>query len=179
MFNTYAWFVFQTKVSGKITAHIEAWNVIFKAGADETVSTVQFDVDKIYPGMEDYSQEITAQNDGEKEATVTYIIQSITILGQTYTNEDGTDLSELISSTTYPFHISISIDNTTMAAGNGSSHIVISVTWPFEQGTDENEISQKDALDTYWGGLAADYYQTNPDSPSISMQVELRATQVE
>lgn len=49
MFNSYAWFVFQTKVSGKISAHIEAWNIMFKAGSEETVSNVEFDVDKIFP----------------------------------------------------------------------------------------------------------------------------------
>ncbi|MCL2859294.1 MAG: hypothetical protein FWF46_01720 [Oscillospiraceae bacterium] len=49
MFNTYAWFVFQTRVSGQITAHIEAWSVVFRAGNQETVSNIEFDVDKIFP----------------------------------------------------------------------------------------------------------------------------------
>ncbi|MCL2859293.1 MAG: hypothetical protein FWF46_01715 [Oscillospiraceae bacterium] len=129
--------------------------------------------------MEDYTQQITAYNDGEKEANVTYTIKSITILGQTYTDDDGTDLSALIASETYPFHISVSIDNATMAATNGSSNIVIAITWPFEQGDNETDIQQKDALDTYWGELAANYYQANPNTPSISMQLELKATQVE
>ena len=179
MFNSYAWFVFQTKVSGRISAHIEAWDVMFKAGNDETVSNVEFNVDRIYPGMTDYVQEIQAYNDGEKPAKVSYIIREVTILGETYTNEVGTDLSALIASNTYPFHISIVIDNEIMDAGNGSSKIVISVKWPFEQGTNTIDIEQKDLLDTQWGEQAADFYRANPNVPSINIKVELKATQVE
>jgi len=129
--------------------------------------------------MDDYTQEIKAYNEGEKQARVTYTIKEITILGETYTDEDGTDLSELIASATYPFHISISIDNDVMEAGSGSSKIVISVTWPFEQGDNQVDVEQKDELDTYWGELAGEYYKENPDTPSINIQLELKATQIE
>ena len=31
MFNTYAWFIYTTKVSTDLTAHVSAWNVDFVA----------------------------------------------------------------------------------------------------------------------------------------------------
>ena len=49
MFNAYAWFVFSTKVQGKIEAHVEAWDVVFEADEQEKISNINFEVGKIYP----------------------------------------------------------------------------------------------------------------------------------
>lgn len=126
--------------------------------------------------MDPYTQEITARNLGEKQARVTYLIKEVTILGTTYSCDDGVttheDLLELIESDRYPFHITILIDGEgIIEAGTGVSNIIISLTWPFEQNNDE--------LDTEWGELAYEYYQEYPDEPSIALKLELRATQIE
>jgi len=52
MFNAYAWFVFSTKVSSKIEAHVEAWDIVFQADEKEIVSNIKFEVGKIYPRHE-------------------------------------------------------------------------------------------------------------------------------
>lgn len=49
MFNAYAWFVYTSKVSGNLTAHIESWDVTFQVGEQDAITNVLFDVDKIYP----------------------------------------------------------------------------------------------------------------------------------
>ena len=42
-FNSYAWFVFATKVSGGLTAHVTSWNITFQIGDDETITNVEID----------------------------------------------------------------------------------------------------------------------------------------
>ena len=191
MFNAYAWFVYTTKVKGDVTAHIEGWDVTFQSGEEEKLSNVEFDVGRIYPGMDSEIKEIKANNLGEKEAKVTYTIQEATILGVTYLPEDidtdyGDDDGTCTNAEweaffeTFPFHITISVSNAgLMEPGIGTSTIEMSVIWPFEQ--------EDDTLDTYWGQLAYEYYKEQAEialqeediPPSISITIELRATQVE
>lgn len=126
--------------------------------------------------MEEYTEEIIARNFGDKQASLSYAIKEVTILGVTYSIEDGVttseDLIELIGSDDYPFHMTITMGNLgVIEAGTGVSNIVISLTWPFEQDDDD--------LDTLWGELAYEYYEEHPDEPSITLKIELRATQTE
>ena len=74
VFNTYAWFIYSTKVRGSLTAHIVSWDLEFVAGHEDTSTNVDFSVDRIYPGMEDYSKIVTANNRGEMPAKLTYKI---------------------------------------------------------------------------------------------------------
>ena len=175
MFNSYAWFVYTTKVSGKLMASIDAWDVTFKAGEETAISNIEFNVGRIYPGMEDVTQEMTAHNLGDKHAEVTYLIREVTILGETYSADNGytpEDLLELIESADYPFSINITMDNGgIIEAGVGSINIVITFEWPFEQDDDE--------LDTFFGEKAFDFHKDNPTEESINLQIELRATQKE
>lgn len=126
--------------------------------------------------MEPFTQEVTARNHGEKQAELSYLIKEVTILGVTYSCDDGVttpeDLLELIESEDYPFHITISIGNEgIIEAGTGVATVTISLIWPFDQDDDE--------LDTQWGELAYEYYKDYPDGSSISLKIELRATQIE
>jgi len=130
--------------------------------------------------MEPFVEEITAQNQGEKEAKLSYIIKEITILGVTYSTDDGVttsqNLADKLTSGEYPFLITIEMSNGGVLVPEiGVSTITISLVWPFEQGDDE--------LDTYWGSLAFEYYKEHEEDPeippSISIVLELRATQVQ
>ena len=66
IFNTYAWFVYATRVSSEITVHISSWNVQFSVGEDETVTNVVIAVDRIHPGMETTEKNITVKNTAGK-----------------------------------------------------------------------------------------------------------------
>ena len=58
MFNSYAWFIYATKVEVGFTAHVTSWNVEFDVGQGEESSTnIVIDLERIYPGMEDYEKE--------------------------------------------------------------------------------------------------------------------------
>ena len=94
-FNSYAWFVFATKVSGGLTASVVAWDITFQVGDSETITNIEIDVSKIYPGMETYIKQISAKNSGESEATLAYEYKSLTLLGETFTVGENITQEEL------------------------------------------------------------------------------------
>lgn len=170
-FNSYAWFIYATKVSGGFSAKVSSWNVKFQVGTDEITTDVVFDIDKIYPGMETQTKTVTAYNSGEMKAEVSYSIKSLRILDTTYTvSEDLTsdDIMNIIE-TEFPFTIEFLIDNSNLNAENGSSNFIMSLSWPFESGNDE--------LDTKYGNLAYDYNEEHPNESSIHIELELKAIQ--
>ena len=57
IFNTYAWFIYATKVATDISVHIASWNVEFATGEDETTTNIIVQIDRAYPGMESYLKE--------------------------------------------------------------------------------------------------------------------------
>ncbi len=169
-FNSYAWFIYATKVSSGISAHITSWNVKFKAGEQEITTNVVFEVDKIYPGMEPQTKTLTAYNEGEMKAILEYQIKEIRILGDSYRISDNFTEEQLISKLAeYPFKLTFAIDNTNLNEENGSADFDISLTWDFESGDDD--------LDTYWGEKAYEYNNNYPNISSIYVEVVVSATQ--
>lgn len=170
-FNSYAWFIYATKVSGGFSAKVSSWNVKFQVGTDEITTDVVFDIEKIYPGMETQTKTVTAYNSGEMKAELSYSIKSLRILDTTYTvSEDLTsdDIMDIIE-TEFPFTIEFMIDNSNLNEENGSSNFIMSLSWPFESGDDE--------LDTKYGNLSYDYNAEHPNESSIHIELELKATQ--
>lgn len=171
-FNSYAWFIYATKVSGGLTAHITSWNVKFKAGEEEITTNVVFEVDRIYPGMEKQTKKLTAFNEGEMKAILSYEIKKIRILTDEYTvSQEFTqeDLIEMLKN--YPFKLTFEIDKTNLNQENGSAEFDVSLTWAFESGND--------ALDTEWGEKAYEYNEQNPDMSSIYVEIDVKAVQGE
>ncbi len=169
LFNSFAWFIYATKVSGSMSAHISSWNIEFKVGDDNTETNINFDVDRIYPGMEKYTKEVTVKNTGEVSATISYEVQKIEILGQTYEINTNTDETTDILGPNFPFKIVINLQNNAKLEGNSSSSFSISVEWPFESGNDE--------LDTLWGQKAYEYYNSNPQTKSLHIEMLIEAKQ--
>lgn len=171
VFNSYAWFVFATKVSGGLTAHVTSWNITFQIGDDETITNVEIDVSKIYPGMETYTKEIKAKNVGESVADLSYQYQSLRVLDEEYTvgtNCTQEELNDRILNQ-YPFKISVTIDKTELETQNGEGLFIIKVEWPYESGDDEK--------DTYWGEKAYEFYQNNTDKSCLNLKLLLIAEQ--
>lgn len=181
--NTFAWFIYATKVDNHISVHVKSWNVVFEAGDNQVTNNINLTVDDLYPGMEDYSYEIKAYNRSEVSATLSYKILSARILNQEFITVDGRaelnqqpqegDLtsqqlkSKLLND--YPFSIDINISDTYMELGSGEEDFSFDVTWPYE--------SQNDELDTTWGINAAAYKEAHPNNSSISIQVKIIITQ--
>ena len=170
IFNSYAWFVFATKVSGGLTAHVTSWNITFQVGDDDSVTNVVIDVSTIYPGMETYVKEIKAKNVGESIADLSYQYKSLVVLGDEYTVPDNCTQEELNDriANSYPFKINVNIDKSELETGAGEGLFTITVEWPFE-GDDE--------VDTYWGEKAYDYSSANPEKSSLHLELLLIAEQ--
>ena len=171
MFNSYAWFIYATRVSGSITASIASWNISFQAGEEETTTNIDFKVDRIYTGMETYSETIKATNKGEMKATLAYEIESVTILGKKYEISDTTTSENLLNmiQNDFPFHINILVDNTMLEAKIGEAEITVTLEWPFESGDD--------TTDTTWGEKAYEYYAVHPGQASVMVQMKIIANQ--
>lgn len=170
-FNSYAWFIFATKVSGGLSAHVTSWDVVFQVGEEDSVTNIVIDVSNIFPGMEDYQKNITVKNTGETIADISYQFQSLTVLGDTYElGEDYTQeqLDNKIAND-YPFKITVDVDKGELETVNGHGEFTISVVWPYESGNDE--------IDTYWGQRAYEYNKEEPNGTSLQLVLQLIAQQ--
>ena len=172
IFNTYAWFIYATRVATDISVHIASWNVEFATGEDETTTNILVQVDRAYPGMENYLKEITVKNKGEMKAKLDYKIKSLKVMDDKYVVGENTTDEELKNKieTEYPFKINITKDDSELSQGIGDGKFSISVEWPYESGDDEK--------DTLWGNKAYEYYKTIPDKKSIEIQLVLVAKQI-
>ena len=181
--NTFAWFIYATRIDSNVSVHVRAWNVIFEAGENEVTDMINLDVDSIYPGMENYEYVINAYNRGDVSATLSYQILSATILDQSFITVEGrqalgqepvaTDLTteqlknKLLND--YPFAIGITISNGLIEEENGKETYTLSVIWPYENNHDD--------IDTQWGINAYEFKEAHPDSPSITLKVKIIITQ--
>lgn len=172
-FNTYAWFIYTTKVSLDLTAHVSAWDVQFVSKEGGITSNMLIEVERVCPGMDNFEKIIEVNNRGEVGATLSYEIESLKIMGNTLEVSETSGLtSEDIENkmkTEYPFKINIEKDDEGLVSGTGNGSFRITVEWPFESGDD--------AKDTEWGNRAYEYYSLHPGENCIELKLILKATQ--
>ena len=181
--NTFAWFIYATKINTDVSVHVRGWDVVFQSGQNELASEVEVTVDNVYPGMDDYEYEITAHNHSEMSASMTYEILSARILstsyytaaekaalGLTVTGDEPTsqEIEDMLADD-FPFSITFQTSSNTIADTNGTETYTLSVVWPYE--------SNDDATDTLWGSNAYTYKQSNPTSPSIALKIRITIVQ--
>lgn len=172
IFNTYAWFIYATRVSSSLSAHVSSWNVEFSTGEQETTTNVVIEIDRIYPGMETEERNITVKNKGEIKAELDYEIVSLKFLDESYRLGGSLTSEELQRkmSEDYPFKVNITKDDTELFQGIGPGLFSVTVEWPFESGDDE--------LDTLWGNKAYEYYSVHPGEKSVEIEITLIAQQL-
>lgn len=170
-FNSYAWFIYSTKVSTGMNAHVTSWNITFQVGDEMVESNLSIDLDRIYPGMETYEKEIIVQNKGEAKASLSYEIEKVTILGNQYQVGESFTAEELeaMIEEQYPFKINITTNEENLEKDGGYGSFHVKVEWPFESSNDE--------LDTYWGERAYEYYSLHPNMKSLEITIKLMAIQ--
>ena len=152
--NSFAWFIYSTKVSNSITAKVRSWHVNFNVGGGETTEEyIEVNIDAIYPGMQPFYQELKASNDGETDAKITYEVVDANVLGDNLIAKGMSSL-DIINSfkNDYPFTLSIS------------------ASWDYDSGNDEE--------DTKWGNRAYDYHKDNPDLSSVKLLIKVSAIQI-
>lgn len=176
LFNTYAWFIYATRVNTEITAHVSSWNVEFIGAEGEIITNLSVEIGRIYPGMEEnkkFEKIVEVQNKGETKAQLGFDIQSLFIMGEEFTVDEtnGPTTQDILNKITkeYPFKISIDIEDEKLQAGTGKGKFTITLEWPFESGNDE--------ADTYWGNKAYEFFSLNPDESSIKINMILKAMQ--
>lgn len=181
--NTFAWFIYATKIDNRVQVHVKAWNVVFEAGDTAIENTVNVSVENVYPGMEDYEYQIKAYNRSEVSASMSYQLLEARILNDEYITVEGrtsrgesavaTDLTsqELMNRLTnnYPFSITIATSSGTIDSEDGEETYTLSLVWPYESGNDE--------LDTQWGINAAAYKEAHPTDSSIALKLKVIITQ--
>lgn len=177
--NSFAWFIYMNKISSDIDVKVKAWNISFEFNNQTMTDYVNFSVDEIYPGMEDYEQGLSVTNDGEVSAKLYYEIISVNILGTEYTTEDGSFTSdELVRKLEeeYPFKINISTDKEVINGKGGNASFLVTVTWPYESYDDSGTLT--DEVDTYWGNQAYQFSREHSSESCILLKVKLSATQI-
>lgn len=169
--NSFAWFIYTTKVSSNISAKVREWNVSFDVNGENVEKTIEINIDSLYPGMTTYTQTLTASNSGEARAQISYEVIRANILGDDLTGMNYSDI-QIINylRSYYPFSIDFHVSNDIVQA-NSEETITISVSWPYESGQDEE--------DTKWGNLAYTYHSSHPDTPSIDLSIKITAYQIE
>ena len=169
--NSFAWFIYTTKVSSNISAKVREWNVSFDVNGENVEKTIEINIDSLYPGMTTYTQTLTASNSGEARAQISYEVIRANILGDDLTGMNYSDI-QIINylRSYYPFSIDFHVSND-IVQSNSEETITISVSWPYESGQDEE--------DTKWGNLAYTYHSSHPDTPSIDLSIKITAYQIE
>ena len=181
--NTYAWFIYIDTVSNSIDVHIKAWNIDLQDDQGTVTDTVTVFVDAVYPGMTTFEKEINMTNYSDVNATVSYELLYVEIMGErTYSVEGkrefgfGVGQNDLTSAdlienleNNYPFVFDFTIDNPHLEAVTGTATYVISLSWDYESGND--------TWDTEWGEKAYTFINENPDTPCISLNVKIKIQQ--
>ena len=150
--NSFAWFIYSTKVSNSITAKVRSWHVNFNVGGGETTEEyIEVNIDDIYPGMQPFYQELKASNDGEADAKITYEVVDANVLGDNLIAKGMSSLDII-------------------KANGDEVTISISASWDYDSGNDEE--------DTKWGNRAYDYHKDNPDLSSVKLLIKVSAIQI-
>lgn len=170
--NSYAWFIYTTRVENQIEAHVRSWSVSFESASGGAEEFIKFSIDDMYPGMEEFKDSIKAVNNGENKAKLSYEIVSFKIMDTLYESGKNITSEELLNKirTEYPFKIILAVTNEEMDGKGGESEFTFSVTWPYESGDD--------VLDTYWGNKAYEFHALHPDEKIIELEIKISAVQV-
>ena len=173
LFNAYAWFIYATRVSTDITAHVSSWNVEFVGDDGKITTNLLVSIGRIYPRMDRFEKTVEVHNKGETPAVLDYEIKELKVMGETFIvdEENGPTTEDIINkmNTEYPFKIYIEKDDKELSEGTGNGKFTISLEWDFESGDDE--------ADTIWGNKAYEFYELHPDENSIELKMTLIATQ--
>lgn len=173
LFNTYAWFIYATRVSSEISVHVSSWSIEFVSGNNEITKDLVIAIERVYPGMETFEKKVEVHNKGERKAKLDYEIKKLKVMGEEFiVDEENGITGEFIENkmkNEYPFKMIIETKDDSLDVSNGKGEFIISLQWDFESGDDEK--------DTLWGNRAYEYYSLHPNEESIQLELKLKATQ--
>lgn len=151
---TFAWFVYYSNVETNMTGHVVGWDIKFEG--EDINKEIALQVQKVYPGMDEFEGYLTITNSGETSAVITSVLKSVTVLGETYSVGDEVDgvvltsegLKEFLANK-YPFKFSFSVDKSTIAP-NETTQFKATVNWAFETYIKVNDTDVFDIDKSYY-----------------------------
>ena len=178
---TYAWFIFNSTVNLSIEAKIKNWSIEFKENEQILEEEIEFQIDDLYPGMEEQTKEISIANNGDLAADLGYKIVSIEVLGEKISLEENFTEQQIIEYIeALPFSINIEFNKESLEPNEEDGNYKISVNWPYEEETNDEQLkNEKDKLDTEFGIKAYEFNSLpeNEGKPNFKITIHLFARQ--
>ena len=137
---TLAWFAYTGFASSKIDVDIKAWYIEFN-GESKADNEIVIPLTNIYPGMDTVVESVNIKNKGDSDAKLSYEIESVRILDEELDTSQNQNVLRDILTNNYPFSIDISLSKEYIDAGGGEASIDLSVSWPLDSDTDEDDSS--------------------------------------
>ena len=81
---TYAWFAYSGLKSATALVDVKTWYIEFSKTGKAISNNIVISLDKIEPGMKTINEIVDIENKGDSDAKLSYKIESIRILDQTY-----------------------------------------------------------------------------------------------
>lgn len=162
--NAFAWFVFSTQVGAEVHGSVASWDIELTNSNNQLVNNVLIEVN-MKPGMPDFSQTYQIHNQGEVDATFTYEVDSLSILGRNITLTGINDLDDYLENY-YPFSITIS-SNKSVIPSLDTANFTVTVEWDFEDSTKYHALNNVYDFDpgfTYYQLSNGNYVEFNATS---------------
>lgn len=161
--NTFAWFTYISKVGVTLNASVVNWDVTF---LEETnvVKEIVINVTDMKPGMLPVEKEVKIKNGGEVPAGLSYVLESVTLLGKDIKLDKTVEEIKTSLANDYPFKLSLTLDKTIIPPKDSGS-FKMSVNWEYEA----NEYYKLNDFYTY--DEAVYYYTLQNDTYQVDNSV--------
>ncbi len=149
--NTFAWFTYISRAGVTLNASVVNWDVTF---LEETnvIREIVINVKDMKPGMLPVERKVSIKNGGEVDAKITYVLKTVTLLGQDIKLDKSTDEIHQSLANDYPFKLVLNLDKTIVKPFD-SGNFDISINWDYEA----DEFYKLNDFYTYDAGV---YYYT-------------------
>lgn len=161
--NTFAWFIYISKVSVDLTASVVSWDITFM-DEDTVVENAIVEVTDMKPGMPDFSKEFRIINRSGVNASFDYTINKVTIFGDEYQTSNtltSDDLIEMLTEET-PFKFSF-LSSSAVIDDHSTETFEINVTWPYESSSTYVKVNKLYEYSDHF-----DYYLANGGKANVT-----------
>ena len=128
--NTFAWFTYISKVGVTLNASVVNWDVTF---LEETnvVKEIVINVTDMKPGMLPVEKEVKIKNGGEVPAGLSYVLESVTLLGKDIKLDKTVEEIKTSLANDYPFKLTLTLEKTIIPPKDSGS-FKMSINWEYE-----------------------------------------------
>jgi hypothetical protein len=200
--STFAWFTYRKILDPYFKMHINTWDIeyyVIENGEknyfeDEDESGNKFQTpisvsfSEIYPGMEQQTQTVYIENNGEVDASIKSILKEFTVFETTYTIVDGEeDLDNENGNTAYLSYSEENKTYTIVEDAKSKLPITITITQPEAVNAKQTVTTNinvnwifngNDAVDSKWGHDVTLWNQDSSKGAPLNIKFNLDFTQI-